>query len=270
MFGFFFKKNCFFFFCFLLVSIFVVNFVVNCFFVFLNCLLCVLCVLCVLFCAFSPPSAGPPSSGQPKISLFFFLPLPHHFCSFCLSLDVFSLNFGGVFEGRNPKMCTFGVLGRRGFTRQPENSKRAHLRALALHTPSKFHEKTTRERQKEQKWGGRGKKKREILGPPPFGPQNDTHRSKWIGQKWIGQNDKSRLASVCTLGVPSWCRNGFLCFCQDCALTVGLTPASSESAWRKGGGLHHHSPIIPFLRAASTSPHGASPRTRPGHNNQLD
>ena len=34
------------------------NFVV--FFVFLNCLLCVLCVLCVLFCAFSPPSAGPP------------------------------------------------------------------------------------------------------------------------------------------------------------------------------------------------------------------
>ena len=35
-------------------------------------------------------------------------------------------------------------------------------------------------------------------------------------------------------------------FGQDCPLTAGLTPASSESAWRKGGGLPHHSPIIPF------------------------
>ena len=33
----------------------------------------------------------------------------------------------------------------------------------------------------------------------------------------------------------------------------------------KSGRLHHHR-IIPFLRTASTSPHGASPRTRPSHN----
>ena len=41
-------------------------------------------------------------------------------------------------------------------TRQPENSKRAHFRAPALQTPPKFHVR-------------RGKKKREILPPPPFG-----------------------------------------------------------------------------------------------------
>ena len=58
----------------------------------------------------------------------------------------------------------------RGFTRQPENSKRAHLSFPALQTPE-FHEKTPREREKKnENGGGRGKKKREILGPPPFGP----------------------------------------------------------------------------------------------------
>ena len=55
-------------------------------------------------------------------------------CGFCwfelpwtLSLCVLSLNLGGVFEGRDPEMCTFGLSGcrvkprrlqgRRGFTR---------------------------------------------------------------------------------------------------------------------------------------------------------
>ena len=35
-------------------------------------------------------------------------------------------------------------------------------------TPPKFHEKTPRETQKERNGGGKGKKKREILGSPPF------------------------------------------------------------------------------------------------------
>ena len=59
-----------------------------------------------------------------------------------------------------------GLWRRRGFTRQPENSKRAHLRVPALQTPPKFHEKTPREREKKSDDGGRRvKKKREILGP---------------------------------------------------------------------------------------------------------
>ena len=56
-------------------------------------------------------------------------------------------------------------------TRQPENSKRAHFRAPALQTPPKFHEKTSqRGKERTNFAAGEGKKKREILGPPPFGP----------------------------------------------------------------------------------------------------
>ena len=111
------------------------------------------------------------------------------------------------------------LRGRRGFTRQHKNSKRAHLTAPALQTPPKFHEKTSRETEKELKWAGEGKKKREILGlppfgappcgahpsgvrffwvwAPPFGPHHDTHTDPnglaqnglaKIGQNWIGQH----------------------------------------------------------------------------------
>ena len=73
-------------------------------------LLCSFYVVCVLlsFRRTGPPSAWPPSAGPPlfqtsfrtarppKISLFF--PLATHFCSFCLSLVVFSLKFGGFCE----------------------------------------------------------------------------------------------------------------------------------------------------------------------------
>ena len=78
-------------------------------------------------------------------------------------------------------MCTFGLSGcrvnpwrlwgRRGFTRQPENSKRAHFRSPALQTPPKFHEKTPRERDKKNEMGAEeGKKKSaKLWAPPPFG-----------------------------------------------------------------------------------------------------
>ena len=113
----------------------------------LCCVLCVVCVVCVL-CAFvfswvlwccgvvvvfkifvgvskiwvlprtplpwTPPPRTP-SAGPPKISLFFPLPPQFSFLSSSL-LRVFSWNFGGVFEGRDLQMCTFGL------------SKRAHFR----------------------------------------------------------------------------------------------------------------------------------------------
>ena len=78
------------------------------------------------------PPQDRPSAEPPKISLFFPLSRPP-FCSFSVSLGVFSLNFGGVFEGRDPEMCTFGVLG-------------LSCKIVA----------------------GEGKK-REIVGSPPFG-----------------------------------------------------------------------------------------------------
>ena len=53
---------------------------------------------------------------------------------------------------------------------------------------------------------------------------------------------------MCAPRVASWCPNGFLFFCQDRALTAGLTSASSESAWRKGGGgLPTVPPSYPFF-----------------------
>ena len=82
-----------------------------------------------------------------------------------LSVDSIQFTFGLSACRVKPRR----LRGRRGFTRQPENSKRSHLSPPALQTPAKFHKKTPRERQQERKWGGRGEKKREILGPPPFG-----------------------------------------------------------------------------------------------------
>ena len=167
-------------------------------------LLCVVGVCCCLLsfvvvvvvrvggvsgCWFGPPSAGPPPPDppppdRPKISLFFFPSPATVFILFSLSCWSFSLNFGGVFEDRDPQMCTFGVLGllcetsaasgaRRGFTRQPENSKRAHLSAPALQTPPKFHEKDQQESEKRIKnCGGKGKKTRNFGHPTPSGPHH--------------------------------------------------------------------------------------------------
>ena len=121
---------------------------------------------------------GPPSRGtalprdRPKFR--YFSTFRSHFRSLSLSLEVFSCNFGGVFECQDPQMCTFGL------------STRAHLRVPALQTP-KFHEKTPREREKKNEMGaGEGKKTRNFglstlrgrtlrgptfsgFGAPPFG-----------------------------------------------------------------------------------------------------
>ena len=57
-----------------------------------------------------PRRVEPRRGGGPKFRAFFSLSR-HNFRSFCVSLSVFSWNFGGVFEGRVLEMCTFGVLG---------------------------------------------------------------------------------------------------------------------------------------------------------------
>ena len=80
--------------------------------------------------------------------------LPPEISFFLLSLGVFSLNFGGVFEGRDPQMCTFGFLG------------------LSCETPAAL-----------KPPGFHGAPQH---GGPPFGaPPRLTPR---FGQNWIGQN----------------------------------------------------------------------------------
>ena len=149
-------------------------------------------------------SAGPPSAGPPKFRFFF--PLSrHNFLSFFPLFRVLSLNFGGVFEGRDPEMCTFGLsscrvkpqrlLGRRGFIRQPENSKRAHFRALVLQTTPKFHEGPPREEERKKHVAGEGKKARNFAPPTLLGPTlrgttlrgtNRKQPKSGLGQKWSG------------------------------------------------------------------------------------
>ena len=69
-----------------------------------------------------------------------------------------------------PKISLFFSLsprlwGRRGFTRQPENSKRAHFRAPRF----KHHQNSTKgPPERVERTNYEGEKKREILGPTPL------------------------------------------------------------------------------------------------------
>ena len=65
------------------------------------------CVAWVLVSRFPPLGTALPLD-RPKFCSFFSLSR-RKFRSFLPSLGVFSWNFGGVFEGRNPQMCTFGL-----------------------------------------------------------------------------------------------------------------------------------------------------------------
>ena len=125
-----------------------------------------------------PPDPPLPSAGPPNISLFFF-PFPPPFRSFCVSL---ALNFGGVQNARtlNAHIWALGLscetpaappdraAGAR--TQQPENSKRAHLRAPAIQNT------TTRE-----------------------DPQRDTETAKW----WREREEKARNFELPTLRGPT-------------------------------------------------------------------
>ena len=77
-----------------------------------------------------------------------------------------------VFEGRDPQLCTFGLSGCRvkprrlrgrwGFTRQPENSKRAHLRV-----PAGTEDSGNREGEVHEKHDGLRAQKRLLQGERP-------------------------------------------------------------------------------------------------------
>ena len=97
------------------------------------------------------PFRDRPSPRPPKISLFFFLSR-RKIRSFLPSLGGLLVEFW---------LC----LGSRGFTRQPENSKRAHLSAPAFKTPPKFHEKPQRGKKKTNYAAGEEKKSAKFRAP---------------------------------------------------------------------------------------------------------
>ena len=149
---------------------------------------CVVVLLCccvvVLLCWFgpSPPHAEPPLRqtpfrDHPKFRSFYFLSSPH-FRSFCLSLGVFSLNFG--LEAPGPEMCTFGVLG-------------LSCETPAAPKPPGFH--TTARELQTRTYKGRPSKTPPKFGAPPFGARfflglGPTLWGHDTIQKWIGPKPK--------------------------------------------------------------------------------
>ncbi len=130
----------------------------------------------VLVSRFGLGRPGPPSPlDRPKFRSFFSLSRRKIVLFFPLwgssrgNLLVFSKCWGR-------QMFTFGLSGLRGFTQQPENSKRAHLSAPALQTPPKFHEKTPREGKSAKFWASH------PSGPHPSGPPtlHPTFRPHWV------------------------------------------------------------------------------------------
>ena len=130
----------------------------------------------------SPKLWGPEGWG-PKISRFF--PLSHHIFLGVPRLYVCQAS------GALIRVSTCGSsLGpvwvhsdncSRGFTRQPENSKLAHLSAPALQTPPKFHETTPREGRRERiLWREREKKSAKFWAPHPSGLHPSGPHFFWV------------------------------------------------------------------------------------------
>ena len=130
------------------------------------------------------PSPGPPFPwtalplDRPKFRSFFF-PLPPQNSFFSSLSGGSSRGILVVFEAPGPSNVHVWALWLscgtpaappdRAAGARTRHSKRAHLSVPALQTPPKFHEKTPRRRKKRTNFvAGEGKKKREILGSPPF------------------------------------------------------------------------------------------------------
>ena len=146
------------------------------------CCLFVVVVLLLLLCAWwvcsgplrRTPLRRTPSAGPP--TLFFSLSR-NSFILFSLSWWSFSLNFGGVFEDRDPQMCTFGLSGCRVKPRRPHQTGPPGLAHepqtpnvhISGFRPSKHHQNSTRrhpERHNENETvAGKGRKSAKF-GPP--------------------------------------------------------------------------------------------------------
>ena len=119
----------------------------------------------------NPPPPDNPPPDRPKFRSFFSLLAPQ-FSFFFLSLGVLSRNFVGVFESRNPEMCTFRLSGCRVKPWRPHQTGPPRLAHDSPRTPNvhfsgprrfKHHQNSTegppREGKKKENCGGRKEKK---------------------------------------------------------------------------------------------------------------
>ena len=134
------------------------------------------------------PGTPPPSSPQKNRA---FSPLPPQ-------LSFFLHFFWGSSRG-----IWWCFWGRRGFTRQPENSKRAHFRAPGASNTTKIPRKDPqRERRKSENGAREGEKKSAkfwaptlraptLRGPILRAPTMTHQIPKWIGPNWPNQDGQN-------------------------------------------------------------------------------
>ena len=119
----------------------------------LSCLFLLVCCVCVVCSGPPPPDPPPPDPLRrtplrrtplrrtplrrtaQNFALFFHSPATV-FILFSLSCWSFSWNFGGVFEDRDPQMCTFGFSGCRVKPRRPHQTGPPGLAHDSPRTPN--------------------------------------------------------------------------------------------------------------------------------------
>ena len=143
-----------------------------------------------------PPSAGPPSTGPPKISLFFFPSPATIFILFSLSCWSFSLNFGGVFEDRDPQIYTFGLSGCRVKPRRPHQTRGPHF--FWVWPPTLCGPTMTPKI--GQNWIGQNWLWPKLAGPKPRWPKMDWPKLDWPKLVKSGWPKRDWPKSVPSLG----------------------------------------------------------------------
>ena len=202
-----------------------------------------------------------------------------HFALFCLSRQHFALFFlsGPKAAGAShdsPRACVKPrrLWGCRGFTRQPENSKREHFRAPAF---EKHHQNSTkrhpRETQKERNGGGRGRKKSEILGgPAEEGPAEGGSRSGSPNRQQPeqpGVYPKSAPFFVWFLSVMDSSVWPFAMVGR----AAGTSCSSARRRRERRLRMHwRHERLSVAMTLADALHHSAQPRAKPGEAEQYD
>ena len=164
------------------------------------------------------PSAGPPPPDRPKFR--FFSLSRHYFHSFFL-LGVFSWNFGGVIEGRDPQLCTFGLTGCRVKPRQLLQNVKNNFTIDLLSPPlpldfrksqwsivtnfACIQKKKTRLEHNRTKFHGMTPP-RPLSGPTPLGPH-----CFWVV-----------VCAVCAAPDSAACCCFSCCLCSCCGLLLPL------------------------------------------------